>query len=38
VQGELNRGKAALQPKKFDEAARHFDKVARTRHPIGSGA
>lgn len=34
VEGELNRAKAAMQLKKFDEAAARFEKLARTGHPV----
>jgi len=33
VEGELNRGKAALQLKNYDEAAAHFGKLARAGNP-----
>jgi TPR repeat protein len=33
VEGELNRGKAALQLKKYDEAAARFGKLARAGNP-----
>jgi TPR repeat protein len=33
VEGELNRGKAALQLKKYDEAAARFEKLARAGNP-----
>ena len=34
VEGELNRGKAALQLKRYDEAAARFDKLARAGNPV----
>ncbi len=34
VEGELNRAKAALQIKKFDEAAARFGKLAEAGHPV----
>lgn len=33
VEGELNRAKAAMQLKKYDEAAARFEKLARTGNP-----
>ena len=33
VEGELNRGKAALQLKNYDEAAMRFGKLARAGNP-----
>ncbi|HTE64704.1 MAG TPA: hypothetical protein VK736_00395, partial [Candidatus Binatia bacterium] len=33
VEGELNRAKAAMQLKKYDEAAVRFEKLARTGNP-----
>jgi uncharacterized protein len=34
VEGELNRGKAAMQLKKYDEAAARFEKLARAGNPV----
>lgn len=34
VEGELNRAKAAMQLKKYDEAAARFEKLARAGHPV----
>jgi TPR repeat protein len=34
VEGELNRAKAALQLKKFDEAAQRFGKLAAAGHAV----
>jgi TPR repeat protein len=33
VEGELNRAKAAMQLKKYDEAAARFEKLARSGNP-----
>ncbi len=34
VEGELNRAKAAFQLRKYDEAARRFEKLAEAGHPV----
>lgn len=34
AEGEINRGKAALQLKRYDEAARRFEPLARAGHPV----